>query len=342
MPVRLVLFCFILFILKSTATAEPVQKTVVLGKPFKIRIPSENTEEIYLIAKIEDNYLSNSLPVTTSSERIFTFFPLKVGTTELSIDKITTDALEKDFISYRLKIEVPTSQERIKKELLKRKSQQSEDEKQGKDLFAIIVSLRKNGAHERAILKANQYIDQYPSGKYVVDVLEILTDMLHEKKQGSKAIAILQKHRKVSADPDAQARLILLLAKTYATQGEDHLSLETLLEGRAMEKKTKYWDQIAFELGLKLFARQKYQGAHQAFLTLYEHYKDKDRSAQFKDLDQALFRLAKIYELDHELRDMKQAYLLYGEMINQCPESNLTDEAKKRQKYLDRHFLSPR
>jgi tetratricopeptide (TPR) repeat protein len=149
--------------------------------------------------------------------------------------------------------------------------------------------------------------------------------------KGEAAAAAKYYDRNLSAPPPYGRQAVVGLVKAGLAMASPELVLQhlpALLELPPSQTRAEL-------LAVARFAAS--QGSYPLALDLLTEYLR--RHPRGTGLDEAFFQLARLYELESPLRDVRLARYYYGRVYEDFPESEHAAEAHNRILYLDRHFF---
>ncbi|MFC1503891.1 tol-pal system YbgF family protein [Spirochaetota bacterium] len=315
-----------------TGTMSYEIKVVKQNDIFKIKIYSENPNELFIVSKINNEYLiQDEDPYKTNGMLVFGFKAVKAGETFLGIDRYEGTSVERDYISYKLVIKKVKEEKKAVKAPVKKKAEEHTKEKAA---VVLIKDLIINKLYDRANTNISLYYRAYPTGTYRTEVSFIEGGLYHTTGDRTNAAAAYRKiiTRKSISDEDlvkGYYRLGMLGIETGAFDDASEYFSKIIASFRSH----RYYYPAKHFLGVCLKETGKYTEALKLFKEVYRNNK------KYKKIDEVLFHMAETYELSKELRNFKKAFSYYDIITEKHPFSAYYKKAVDKKKYLEKNFI---
>ncbi len=338
-------FIFITFAnFLSSAENPPFQeKSVLLGNTFRINIFTESEDELYVISELNPSFLSNAGDTNGEGFHGFLLQGVKAGTTYLSIDRIFKNQIEKKYLYYKINVLPDSRSDEIQKAVVRKKLDNQKKVDEEKAAFLMIDRLKQAKLYDSALREIDSYLKKYPGGIYTHALTRAKGDIFQDQTNFSGAVQIYQSYlAKDDIKDDQRAEALFEMAESQLSNQDLRGASETYIRLVTRFPGTAVYPKALLAAGDAFYKQKKFDSALKYFEAFHQLYKDKPNSSQIPHMDEALFRMASVYENDPGLRDMRKALDIYQHLLETAPYSPLIEEAKKRIRYIEHHFINVR
>ncbi len=336
-----------------SAGAKVQEKTATVGVPFRLQLFSENPEEIFVVSECDFSLLTNLTPpenpnpslksngdgASEERSREFSFKPLYPGVTYLAIDRVLPNRVDKRYLYYHLTILPEAQQELIQKVIQKKKVENKKDNDEELLQLQLIKRLYEGGLLASANKDIDQYFKKYPAGAYLPQITKVKADILILQSNYAGAQKVYQDfQKKDDLKTEVRAEATYEAAKIFLSNQDKAGASEALMRITTLYKDSSFYPDALLDTGKMLAGLKRFEAAMPYFQAFQDFYKDKPKTTAPPRMDEALFGLGQVYELDPKNRDMTKASDFYEALCQTTPFSPLVAEAKKRLRYIDQNF----
>lgn len=340
----LALSALVLLRLLTAVDNPPFQeKSVIVGNPFRINIFTESEDELYVISELNPAFLSNAGDSNGEGFRGFSLLGVKPGTTFLSIDRIFKNQIEKKYLYYKINILPDTRSEEIQKAIAKKKIDNQKKVDEEKAQYLLADRLRQAKLYESALREIDSYLKKFPSGSYAHLMTKMKGDILQAQTNYAGATALYADYlKKEDLKEDQRAEALMELAESQLSNQDLRGASESYLRLVTQYPGSSVYPEALLAAGDAFYQQKRFDSALKYYESFYQLNKDKPNASQIPHMDEALYRIASVYENDQGKRDMKKALEIYQHLLETAPYSALVPEAKKRIRYIEHHFIDVR
>jgi len=274
----------------------------------------------------------------------FTIKALKIGTGTLTIDRVGRLGIETNYLKYKITSIGSGEKEKVTALIKKQAKTKTITIDLEKNDYQIIRSLFQNHYYTNALEKIENYNNQYPQGKYKYKINEIKARLHQKQGELKKALDVYQSllaDNKQGLSREYKAKAIFSQADLFYQLQNKEKAMVELLKLTTTFKKSRIYPQALLFSGIILWEEKKYQNALKNYNLFLKRIPSRDYHKTPR-ADEALFKVAQIYETDKDHLDMKKAYNYYDRLIKLCPLSPLLEKAQSRSGFIYNQFLNIR
>jgi TolA-binding protein len=331
------------------------EKSALVGVPFRIQLFSENPDELYIVSECDFSLLSNMPALSQDGKsnadtnagispvddrnREFLFKPIAPGVCLLSIDRVLPNRVDKHYLYYRITILPEAKQEQIQKAIAKKKAETKKDNDEELLQFQLIKQLFAGRLFDSANKEIAAYLKKFPAGAYLSQLAKIKADILVFQTNYAGAVKVYQDfQKKDDLKTEQRAAAAFEMAKVQLSNQDKVGASESLMRITTLYRDSPLYPDALLEAGKMMCGMKRFDAAMLYYQNFLDFYKDKPQTTPPPRMDEALYGMGQVYELDSTHRDMTKAAGFYESLLQTTPYSPLVVEAKKRLRYIDQNF----